>query len=103
MYFEWTGMGYLGGFSAGITGLILTLIGGFLARLSYLWIILVVLGLAYCSVFLSGNIYVGMQHRAYPDIYPDSVSAEIISILIGLLPGLGFFWEGISLRWLFNK
>jgi hypothetical protein len=108
LYFEWTSVWYILAFIAALPGVILELIGGLIARPRYLWIGLLVVGLAYCLIFLTGMVYTEFKQQAYPELYAPSpgsayTTTQIIFALSFLSPGLVSIIEGIILRVLEKK
>jgi hypothetical protein len=101
MYFEWMPMWYFLALLVALPGAILVLIGGLIARPRYLWIGLIVVGLAYCLIFLTGGAYVEFKQRAYPNLYAHShiyTSTQIVLALLFLSPGLASIIEGVAIR-----
>jgi hypothetical protein len=100
LYFEWTGLGYLGGFAAGFLGSVLALIGGF-ARTPYLWIGMILGALVYCIPFLIGGLYVYNKELQYPTLHPNP--GEALGTLWWMAPGLATLLEGTVLAVLDSK
>jgi hypothetical protein len=99
MYFEWTGMGYLGGFALGLVGAILALIGGLISKPRFMGYPFIIAGLVYCLPLIIGLPYMTYKEHSYPALYPDSLNITSLLIsLIFLLPGISAIVEGFVVR-----
>jgi hypothetical protein len=97
-YFEWTGMGFLGGFVIGLFGIILSLIGGLIIKPRFLWVVLIVVGLFYCVPFIIGMFYPPYKEQVYPAIHPNASYSDNIGGLVYVLPGFISIIEAIVIH-----
>lgn len=96
--FQWSSLGYLGGFLISVPGAILAWIGGVAARPPYLWKILIAVGVVYCAMFLAGVLYPTYKELTYSDKYPGFSFVELIPGVIFLIPGASCVLEGLAFR-----
>ncbi len=94
------GMGLVFSSWIGALGVMLLLIGGFLSRRHYWWVVALVMGVAYILASIPGLYQMEVRSRA--EYYPEYAITYHIWIMV-LLPGLACIIGGILMKWLSQR